>query len=154
MRLPANSVPWQTHIEAAAQTHGVDYLLLHALIDAESGFNASALSRRGAVGLMQIMPQTAAYIGGLIGTRKALRKQLMNPQTNLDIGTRYLSGLLREFEGRFDLALAAYNAGSGNVRKAGYQIPQNRETPNFVNKVLQTYSQLQSALQPTRPALP
>lgn len=130
---------WQAPVAAAAASHGLDAELLHAVIQAESRFNPTVVSASGAVGLMQLMPRTAAFIGKLRGN---VRQQLLNPLTNLDIGTRYLSGLVQDFQGQLHLALAAYNAGSGSVRKAGNQIPANRETQTFVAQVLATYHAL------------
>jgi soluble lytic murein transglycosylase-like protein len=139
------SIPWQSHIESAAALYGIDYFLLQAIVHAESRFIANAISPSGAVGLMQLMPPTAASVGALQGNRKAIRKQLLDPATNLRIGARYLKSLLQQFEGRLDLALAAYNAGAGNVKKAGNQVPNNRETPKFVAKVMQLYTDLRTS---------
>ena len=129
----------------AAQSTGVDADLLEALAGVESNFNALAVSRFGATGLLQIMPRTAASVG-LQGNHQAVRRQLLDPQTNVLTGARLLRRLIDLFEGQLDVALAAYNAGVGNVLKAGGRVPPNRETPDFVRKVMERYAQLRKPL--------
>jgi Transglycosylase SLT domain len=130
------------HLRDASQAQDIDYELLKALIVTESGFDATAVSPKGAVGLMQIMPVTAERYG-LTGDRKtSLQKKLADPGTNIKTGTRYLRYLLNLFAGRLDLALAAYNAGEGAVRRAGNQIPDYPETQNYVKTVMQLYGML------------
>ena len=141
----ASTVPWYQHIEQAARAHGVDVHLLHAVVAVESNFDASAVSRSGAIGLMQIMPATAAGFIGLRGTRQSLKLQLQDPAINMHAGALYLRSLLDTFSSRVDLALAAYNAGSGTVRKAGNRVPANGETPRFVGKVTSLYKSLKAA---------
>ena len=136
-------------LDTVAQGVGIDAALLEALVAVESNFNARAISRVGAVGLMQIMPATA-IAAGLRGNRELLRRQLLDPQTNLRIGAAYLRQLLDHFSGQVDLALAAYNAGIGNVIKAGGRVPPNRETPGFVRKVSAHYAGM-GATSPARP---
>lgn len=136
------------HLRAAAGRHGVDYELLQALIATESGFDAGAVSPRGAVGLMQLMPATAARFGVAADARRSVEQRLTDPATNVAAGTRYLRHLLDLFEGRLDLALAAYNAGEGAVQRAGRQIPAYRETQNYVKSVLGLYA----LLKPPAPA--
>ena len=139
------TVPWFQHIEQAAQAYGVDAHLLQAVMKVESNFDPYVVSRAGAIGLMQIMPATAAGFIGLQGTRQSLRQQLQDPAINVHAGALYLRSLLDTFSHRVDLALAAYNAGAGNVRKAGNRVPPNGETPQFVSKVTALYTSLKAA---------
>ncbi|HWI83782.1 lytic transglycosylase domain-containing protein [Ramlibacter sp.] len=133
----------QHHLREASRANGVDYELLKALIATESGFDAGAVSPKGAVGLMQVMPATAARYGVTgDGTTPAARK-LADPRTNIRTGTRYLRYLLDLFEGQVELALAAYNAGEGAVQRAGNRVPNYRETQNYVKTVMQLYALLQ-----------
>lgn len=108
-----------------ANAHGVDAALIRAVVAVESGFNPTAKSRVGALGLMQLMPATARELG--VNPRV--------PEENVEGGTRYLAGLLKMF-GDERLALAAYNAGPGRVRRAG-GIPNITETKRYVRNVLQ-----------------
>jgi soluble lytic murein transglycosylase-like protein len=94
---------------------------------------------------MQIMPATAAGFIGLRGTRQSLSQQLMDPAINVHAGALYLRSLMDTFSQRVDLALAAYNAGSGTVRKAGNRVPTNGETPQFVKKVTALYASIKAA---------
>lgn len=141
----AQAVPWYQHIQQAAQAYGVDVHLLHAIVQVESNFNTYAVSRSGAIGLMQIMPATAAGFIGLRGTRQSLNLQLQDPAINVHAGALYIRSLMDTFSHRLDLALAAYNAGTGNVRKAGNRVPPNGETPQFVKKVTSLYASLKAA---------
>ncbi len=141
----SSAVPWYQHIEDAAKAYGVDAHLLQAVVKVESNFDPNAVSRSGAIGLMQIMPATAAGFIGLRGTRQSLNQQLMDPAINVHAGALYLRSLLDTFSHRVDLALAAYNAGSGNVRKAGNRVPPNGETPQFVKKVTALYASIKAA---------
>ena len=129
-------------VRSAATTHKVDFALLKALIATESGFDASAVSPKGAVGLMQVIPDTANRYG-LTGNRKvSIQTKLKDPHTNLQAGTRYLRDLLNMFPGQLELALAAYNAGEGAVQRAGNKIPNYPETQNYVKTVMQLYYSL------------
>lgn len=130
------------HLRAASVRHGVDYELLQALIATESGFDAQAVSPRGAVGLMQLMPATASRFGVAGDARRTLEQKLTDPAINVAAGTRYLRYLMDMFEGRLDLALAAYNAGEGAVQRAGNRIPAYRETRNYVQSVMGLYALL------------
>lgn len=141
----APAVPWLQHIEQAAQAYGLDAHLLQAVVKVESNFNANAVSRAGAIGLMQIMPATAIAVTGLRGTKQSVKQQLQDPAINVHAGALYLRGLLDTFAQRVDLALAAYNAGTGNVRKAGNRVPPNGETPRFVKKVSDLYASIKAA---------
>lgn len=140
-----STVPWYGHIQHAAQAHGVDVHLLQALVQVESEFNTHAVSRSGAIGLMQIMPATAIAVAGLRGTRQSLSKQLQDPAINVHAGALYMRSLMDTFSHRLDLALAAYNAGTGNVRKAGNRVPSNGQTPQFVKKVTALYASIKAA---------
>jgi soluble lytic murein transglycosylase-like protein len=134
------------HLREASREHGIDLELLQALIATESGFDPAAVSPKGAVGLMQIMPATAERYG-LTGDGKApVARKLTDPRTNIRTGARYLRDLMKMFPGQLELALAAYNAGEGAVLRAGRQIPNYRETQNYVRKV----TQLRQSLQPPR----
>ncbi len=120
------AVPFGDTIRQAAQHHGVDALLVAAIVEAESGFDPCAVSHRGAVGLMQVMPATAGSIA---------LETLSDPTLNVDLGTGYLRHLLDLYEGDLELALGAYNAGPANVRRYG-GLPPFRETQRYVEKVL------------------
>lgn len=130
------------HLREASRTHGVDYELLQALIATESGFDTTAVSPKGAVGLMQVMPATAQRYGVAADARTPVEKKLTDPRTNIGAGTRYLSYLLDLFPGNLELALAAYNAGEGAVQRAGNRVPNYRETQNYVKTVMQLYTML------------
>ena len=121
--------PYAREIEAAARASRLDPILVHALIHVESGHRRDALSSRGAMGLMQVLPETAARFG--ITRPDQVRE-------NLRAGTRYLRALLDRFDQRLDLALAAYNAGEGAIdRYKG--IPPYAETRHYVPAVLSAY---------------
>ena len=143
----AQTVPWLQHITEAARAYGVDAHLLQAVMKVESNFDPFVVSRSGAVGLMQIMPLTAMSAMGLRGTPQSLRQQLQDPAINVHAGALYLRSLMDTFSHRLDLALAAYNAGTGNVRKAGNRVPANGETPKFVKKVTELYASIKAAAQ-------
>ncbi len=130
------------HLHDASNTYKVDYELLQALIAAESGFDPSAVSPKGAIGLMQLMPDTARRYGVESDKKMALEKKLTDPKINVRAGTRYLRDLINMFPGRLDLALASYNAGEGAVQRAGNKIPNYKETQNYVKTVMQLYTSL------------
>jgi len=129
----------------ASQAHGIDYSLLKALITTESGFNTEAVSPKGAVGLMQLIPPTAERYGVRANKDTTIAKKLTDPKTNIKAGARYLADLIKMFPGRLELALAAYNAGEGAVQRAGNKIPNYPETQHYVKTVLQLYSGLTPA---------
>lgn len=131
------------HLRRAAERSGIDYALLKAVIATESGFDAHAVSPKGALGLMQLMPATAERFGVAAAGSRTLAQQLHDPAVNVPAGARYLRHLLDLFDGRLDLALAAYNAGEGAVHRAGQKIPPFKETQNYVKTVLALYRQLQ-----------
>lgn len=130
------------HMREASKAHSVDFELLQALIVAESGFDAQAVSPKGAVGLMQLMPATAQRFGVKADKTKTVEQKLTDPRTNIAAGTRYLRALMQMFPGKLELAIAAYNAGEGAVQRAGNQIPNFKETQNYVKTVMQTYRAL------------
>lgn len=129
-------------LREASSKHGIDYSLLKALIATESGFNTFAVSPKGAVGLMQLIPPTAERYGVTAGKDGSIEKKLTDPKTNIRAGARYLAYLINMFPGRLELALAAYNAGEGAVQRAGNRIPNYPETQNYVKTVMQLYSGL------------
>lgn len=129
----------------AADKYGVDYELIQAVVAAESGFDAQAVSHRGAVGLMQVLPSTAKYLGVKASADRSVGQRLLNPHTNVMTGARYLRYLSRIFDDRIELVVAAYNAGEGTVRRSGNAIPKYRETQRYVTKVLSLYSALKPA---------
>lgn len=133
-----NLARYEALIGRHASTHRVDVNLVKAVMAAESGFNSTALSSKNAMGLMQVIPPTAARYG-------VTADQLMSPERNIYAGVRYLSDLSRMFKGRTDLIVAAYNAGEGAVYKYKYQIPPYAETQNYVRKVLGYYQVFQGS---------
>jgi hypothetical protein len=140
----------QPLLREAAAAHGVDIELLKAIIAVESGFNAKAVSPRGAIGLMQLTPIAAQHYGGFAAGERpaALRDKLLDPRTNILTGARMLSNLTRRF-GRIDVALAAWNAGESAVRKAGGEMPAIPETQAHVHLVLELYWALLQARMPS-----
>lgn len=130
------------HLEAAATSAEIEPELVIAVAAAESAFNVKAVSRKGALGLMQVMPATAERYGVAPKTDAAGEHAVMEPKVNAQIGTRYLADLLRMFDGDKELALAAYNAGEGAVIKYGRRIPPYPETQQYVAKVMQFYRSL------------
>ena len=116
-------------IDQAAARHNVDPCLVRALIKVESNFNPNAVSRKGAMGLMQLMPQTARQLNVV---------NPFDPQQNVDAGVRHLKKLMESYGGDVNLSLAAYNAGAGAVaRSAG--VPRFRETRDYVKRITQLY---------------
>ena len=139
----------QPLLREAAREHGVDVELLKAIITVESGFNAKAVSPRGAIGLMQITPETAdRYASGAEAKRPAAQR-LLDARTNLRTGARMLADLIRRF-GSIDIALAAWNAGEGTVRRHGGKMPPIDETRSHVHLVLELYWALLQASQSQR----
>ncbi len=130
------------HMRESAQAYNIDFELLQALIATESGFDTQAVSPKGAVGLMQLMPPTAQRYGVRGDAKAPIEKKLTDPKTNIKAGSRYLRDLINLFPGRLDLALAAYNAGEGAVQRYGNKIPPFKETQNYVVTVMQIYRQL------------
>jgi len=138
--LLARATQFDAIIEHAASASGLDSNLLRAVIVVESGFNVRAMSKRGAVGLMQLMPATAARFG---------IADSFDAGQNVSAGARYLKFLLDRFGQNLSLALAAYNAGEDAVDRNGGQIPPFTETMAYVPRVLKIYRMLYQS----RPAL-
>lgn len=124
---------YDEYINQYSMMNGVDPLLIKAIIKHESGFNANARSKAGAGGLMQLMPKTASGLGV---------KNIYDPKQNIAGGTKYFAGLLSKYNGNIPLALAAYNAGAGNVAKYGNKIPPFKETQNYVKNIMATYNSI------------
>lgn len=116
-------------VEQAAKRHGLDPALVQAVVAVESGFRPGAVSPKGAQGLMQLMPRTAASLGVT---------DALDPEQNVDAGVRHLEGLVRLYDGDLTRALAAYNAGQGAVARHG-GVPPYRETRDYVRRVLERY---------------
>src|SRR6185295_14350517 len=124
-------LPYGTAISLAAERHGVDGLLMAAIVAVESGFTANAVSPKGAQGLMQVRPAVGeAFDAG----------DLFEPYANVDVGSRYFGSLLKEHHGDLELTLAAYNAGPAAVARYG-GVPPYPETRDYVRKVLARYSE-------------
>jgi hypothetical protein len=116
-------------VREAAERHNVDPALVRAVIETESNWNPAAVSRKGATGLMQLIPTTAQRFGA---------NDVFDPKQNVDAGVHYLKTLLERYNGNLDLALAAYNAGEGAVDRA-HGVPSFRETRSYVHKVQDAY---------------
>jgi soluble lytic murein transglycosylase-like protein len=116
-------------IREVSGRYSVDPALIRAVIQAESNWNSTAVSRKGALGLMQLVPETAQQMGV---------NNAFDPRQNLDGGVRYLQTLLRRYNGDLDKTLAAYNAGPGAVDRAG-GVPRLRETREYVRKITSSY---------------
>ena len=129
-------------LKDAAVTHGIDYELLQALIATESGFDTYAVSPKGAIGLMQLIPPTAERYGVRADKTQPVEKKLTDPKINIRAGSSYLRDLINMFPGQLELAVAAYNAGEGAVQRAGNKIPNYPETKNYVKTVMQLYNYL------------
>jgi soluble lytic murein transglycosylase-like protein len=126
---------YRSIVASVSRTHGVDDALVHAVISAESGYNPSAVSRKGASGIMQLMPDTARRYGV---------QNIMDPVQNIHGGVKYLKDLLALFNGNAELAVAGYNAGENAVIRAGNRIPRYPETENYVPKVMDYYRKFQA----------
>ena len=124
----ANQKRFTVEIARAAKKHQVDPALIRAIISAESAFNPKAVSPAGAIGLMQVLPQTAAEYGV---------SELFDPVTNIDVGTRHFKRLLTKYK-NISHALAAYNAGEGRVKRYRRAVPY-LETRKYVVRVLNLY---------------
>ena len=134
----------------AAHDYVVELPLLKAVMAAESGFNPGAISPRGAVGLMQVMPATAERYGLQGDQRRSVSDKLADPKTNIRLGARYLRDLMHLFPDQLALVLASYNAGEGAVQKYRNRVPPYPETQNYVKLVTQFY-QLYKPAPPANP---
>jgi soluble lytic murein transglycosylase-like protein len=121
---------YDRHVLQAARDTRLEPALIHAVISAESGYNPFALSRKGAAGLMQLMPEIARRYGV---------KNRLDPAQNISGGARYLRDLIRMFNNDLQLAVAAYNAGENAVVRFGNRIPPYRETMTYVPRVMSYY---------------
>jgi soluble lytic murein transglycosylase-like protein len=121
--------PYHREVKAAADRFRLDAALIHAVIEAESRYDPKAVSGKGAIGLMQVMPETGRRYG-------ARPNELRVPERNIAIGVQYLADLLRLFEGNVELALAGYNAGEHAVARHGLAVPPYAETKAYVPRVL------------------
>ena len=126
----ADKARYDKVVEEVARTYGLESALLHAVISVESRYRSNAVSRKGAAGLMQLMPVITRQYGVV---------DPFDPVQNLHGGAKYLSYLMKAFNNDVRLALAAYNAGETAVAKYGNRIPPYRETANYVPKVLGFY---------------
>ena len=125
-----NKAAFTPLIDAIARQYHIDPALLLAIVDTESAFNPKAVSKKGAVGLMQLMPKTAESLG---------IKNWRKPRQNIQAGALYFRQLLQQFQDT-RLALAAYNAGPAAVIKAGNQVPDYPETRQYISKVIAKYN--------------
>lgn len=121
------------YITDSATRHGLDPLLIYSVMHQESSFKQRAISHKGARGLMQLMPGTAARFGVT---------NIFDPKQNIDAGSRYMKWLLNRFQGDLSLALAGYNAGEGAVDKYGWRIPPYAETQEYVRRISRRYNLL------------
>jgi hypothetical protein len=137
-RMPLMQAPYGDMIQSAAKKYSVDADLIFSVIAAESNFNPHAISRRGARGLMQLLPAT--------GTRFGV-KDIFDPAQNIDAGTQYLRDLMARYQGDLVLTLAAYNAGPGAVQHYG-RVPPYNETISYVRAIRKTYAQRKSKNNP------
>ncbi len=135
-RLIARANRYDAIIENAASAASIEANLLRAVIVVESGFNSHAVSKRGAMGLMQLMPATASRFGAV---------DPFDPRENVHAGARYLKALMDRFGQNVRLALAAYNAGEEAVERSGGRIPPYEETQAYVPRVLRIYRLLGAA---------
>jgi soluble lytic murein transglycosylase-like protein len=119
-------------INSAASRYGIDPQLVKAIVKAESDYDEKAVSKKGATGLMQLMPATASRMGV---------RNIHDPEDNVEGGIRYLSQLLKMFDWQVPLAVAAYNAGENAVVKYGNRVPPYNETQTYVKRVMHYYSQ-------------
>jgi len=133
--LKAQSTNIDEIIETFSEKYGIDGDFIKAIIKQESGFNTRATSKKGAMGLMQLMPKTAQSLGVI---------DAYNPSQNIEGGVKYLKSLLDKYGDNKELALAAYNAGPGAVKKYG-GIPPYKETQNYINAIMGTYNKVKEA---------
>lgn len=133
LALPFGQRPFHDSVMRASNATGIDAALLHAVITVESGYNHTAVSPKGATGLMQLLPTTARRYGTV---------NLLDPGENIGAGARYLQYLLGLFDNNLELALAAYNAGEGAVIRYGRRLPPYAETRRYVPLVVAHYQRM------------
>lgn len=126
----SNAQRYDSEVRRVAGEHNVPPELVHAIIKAESSYDSFAVSNKGAMGLMQLMPATAHHYGV---------NNVFDPKQNIEGGVRYLKDLIKLYEGRTSLVLAAYNAGQAAVEKYG-GIPPYQETRNYIRKIQAAYT--------------
>jgi hypothetical protein len=129
-RSSRSSRPYDELVSLVAREFDLDDRLLHAIIRVESDYRADAVSPKGAIGLMQVTPETGQILG---------YENLHDPETNLRAGATFLKSLLERFDNNLELAIAAYNAGEGAVRRCGCRVPPYSETQAYVRAVLARY---------------
>ena len=134
--VPAQDSRYRLQVEQAAREFQIDAALIYAIIQAESAYRPRAVSRKGAIGLMQVMPQTAARYGTV---------NLLDPGQNIYAGVKYLRTLGQLFNGNLELVLAAYNAGEQAVMRYGNRIPPYPETIVYVARVTSLYRRYQQS---------
>jgi soluble lytic murein transglycosylase-like protein len=151
-----NAQRYDALIARYAKANDLDAALVKAIVAAESGYEPTAVSPKGALGLMQVIPDTAARYGVADDKKRSVAQKLFDPATNLRVGTRYLRDLLRIFDHDLTLALAAYNAGEGAVQRYDNRIPPYAETQEYVKLVTQLYALYEPppALPPSRVTIP
>jgi soluble lytic murein transglycosylase-like protein len=134
-----NLKKFEALLNQAANDFSIEPALLKAVMAAESGFNPQAMSPKGAIGLMQVMPATAERYGLQADKKQTLEQKLRDPKTNIRLAARYLRDLIKMFPNHQELIVASYNAGEGAVQKYRNQIPPYPETRNYVKLVTQFY---------------
>jgi soluble lytic murein transglycosylase-like protein len=134
---------YDEYVKQSAARNGVDPNLIISVMRQESGFNLRARSYKGASGLMQLMPGTAARFGVT---------NIYDPQQNIEGGTRYLRFLLDQFNGDISLVLAGYNAGENAVVNSGYRVPRYRETQAYVKSISARYDRVKGKVAHTKAA--
>lgn len=141
---------YSEYVYKYAEEYSVDPILVFAIIKAESNFNPNVVSSSNAIGLMQLMDTTAEEIAGKLSINFMKGASLYNPELNIQLGTKYFSNLMKEYDNNYLLALTAYNAGIGNVKKwieQGIIKPDGsdienipfKETNNYVRKIVRDY---------------
>lgn len=141
---------YEEYVYKYSEENNIDPFMTFAIIKVESKFNRNIKSSSGALGLMQLMESTAVEMANQLGEEVIVKESLYNPETNIKIGTTYYATLLKHYEGNKQLALAAYNAGMGNVdnwikegtlEKDGSNIENipYKETNNYVRKIIRDY---------------
>ena len=136
----AASRAYDALIEENARENGLDPALVKAVVAVESGFDPQAVSDKGAIGLMQVLPETGERYGVSADARRSVSDKLRDPATNVRTGARYLRDLIARFPDAPALALAAYNAGEGMVETHGNRVPPFRETQQYVRLVQHVYA--------------